>query len=222
MLDEILSCVKVSEKFVSLFKRTFFYLEVHGMINFGRFRIIQSPFKTKQFKVIVIGAGIAGLIAARQLKYFNFDVRILEARKRIGGRINTFRQGKYSVDVGANMVPGMIGNPLRVINKQIKDMKLKPIKTKCPLYHGKKGELLNHDADERIMNMFTSILEATKFIAEEVEIFGADNKPLSVGEAMEIVISLHERHIKNKYIKHLSELQVLYVMSYFSFVFSVC
>lgn len=212
MLDEILSCVKVSEKYVALFKRTFFYLEVHGMINFGRFRIIANPFKTQKLKVVVIGAGIAGLIAARQLKYFNFDVRLLEARKRIGGRINTYRQGKFAVDVGANMVPGMIGNPLRVINKQIKDMKLKSIKTKCPLYHGKKGELLDHDADERIMNMFNSILEATKLIAEEPEVFGKDNKPLSVGEAMEMVLSLHERHIKAKYLKHISEIIMLYVM----------
>jgi lysine-specific histone demethylase 1 len=34
-------------------------------------------------RVIVIGAGIAGIIAARQLQYFGFETIILEGRVRI-------------------------------------------------------------------------------------------------------------------------------------------
>lgn len=41
-------------------------------------------------KVLIIGAGIAGLTAAHQLHKHNIDVTIVEARSRIGGRILTF------------------------------------------------------------------------------------------------------------------------------------
>jgi len=40
-------------------------------------------------EVLVIGAGIAGLTAARELAVDGYAVAILEARERIGGRIWT-------------------------------------------------------------------------------------------------------------------------------------
>jgi monoamine oxidase len=42
-------------------------------------------------KVIVIGAGLAGLVAAYELNRAGHDVTILEARNRIGGRVFTIR-----------------------------------------------------------------------------------------------------------------------------------
>ena len=38
-------------------------------------------------KVIVIGAGLAGLSAARELTHAGADVVVLEARDRVGGRV---------------------------------------------------------------------------------------------------------------------------------------
>lgn len=35
------------------------------------------------FKVIVIGGGVSGIMAARQLTYFGLDVTIIEARVRL-------------------------------------------------------------------------------------------------------------------------------------------
>ncbi|KKY27630.1 putative polyamine oxidase [Phaeomoniella chlamydospora] len=53
-------------------------------------------------KVIVVGAGIAGLRAAAVLHRHGVDVVVLEARDRIGGRIFTSRkEGSATRDIGA-------------------------------------------------------------------------------------------------------------------------
>jgi len=41
-------------------------------------------------KVVVIGAGIAGMSAAAMLAKEGYDVTILEKNDKAGGRINTF------------------------------------------------------------------------------------------------------------------------------------
>ncbi|WP_305852230.1 FAD-dependent oxidoreductase [Croceicoccus sp. YJ47] len=43
--------------------------------------------------VIVLGAGIAGLVAAHELEQAGFDVTVLEARDRVGGRAWALRNG---------------------------------------------------------------------------------------------------------------------------------
>src|SRR5215213_2986523 len=45
----------------------------------------------KPRKVIVVGAGLAGLAAAYELVQLGYDVTVLEARTRPGGRVHTLR-----------------------------------------------------------------------------------------------------------------------------------
>lgn len=63
-------------------------------------------------KVLVVGAGISGLAAAKKLKQQQFDVTVLEARDRIGGRIHTLREGGIIFDTGASWIHGTRRNPL--------------------------------------------------------------------------------------------------------------
>jgi monoamine oxidase len=63
--------------------------------------------------VIVVGAGLAGLAAARDLAGRGVKVTILEARDRIGGRIWTSNDWPgLPMDLGASWIHGTTGNPL--------------------------------------------------------------------------------------------------------------
>ncbi|XP_044737394.1 spermine oxidase isoform X1 [Chrysoperla carnea] len=67
----------------------------------------------KEVKVIIIGAGIAGLSAANHLVKNGFtDFLILEGRNRIGGRICGIPIGSQKVELGANWIHGVLGNPI--------------------------------------------------------------------------------------------------------------
>jgi polyamine oxidase len=62
--------------------------------------------------IVVIGAGMAGLAAARRLTDAGVHVTVLEARDRIGGRIRTDDTLGVPVDLGASWIHGTDGNPL--------------------------------------------------------------------------------------------------------------
>jgi phytoene dehydrogenase-like protein len=67
---------------------------------------IQSEMAAAQKDVIVIGAGMAGLTAARALGEAGRSVTVLEASGRVGGRIRTMRQGSEVIELGAEFVHG--------------------------------------------------------------------------------------------------------------------
>jgi monoamine oxidase len=68
--------------------------------------------------VIVIGAGIAGLAAARKLTSAGWRVTVLEARDRIGGRIWTHRGLGSPVDLGASWIHGQKNNPITALAEE--------------------------------------------------------------------------------------------------------
>jgi monoamine oxidase len=49
--------------------------------------------------VVILGAGIAGLTAAYELKNAHYDVTVLEAQNRIGGRNHTVRRGNVLEEI---------------------------------------------------------------------------------------------------------------------------
>jgi monoamine oxidase len=62
--------------------------------------------------VIVVGAGIAGLAAAQELRKLGRDVIVVEARDRLGGRTSTLDIAGATVDLGGAWLHGPDGNPL--------------------------------------------------------------------------------------------------------------
>src|SRR5205807_5048684 len=56
--------------------------------------------------LIVIGGGVAGLAATRELCAAGLNVVLLEARERLGGRILTRQTKDYPVELGAEFIHG--------------------------------------------------------------------------------------------------------------------
>lgn len=69
--------------------------------------------------IIVIGAGMAGIMAAKTLQENGQNVVILEAKDRIGGRTHTDYSLGNSVDLGASWIHGKDGNPFTPIAKKL-------------------------------------------------------------------------------------------------------
>jgi monoamine oxidase len=62
----------------------------------------------EETEVIVVGAGAAGLAAAEHLQAAGVSIKLLEARDRLGGRVNTILSpcGEYSIELGAEFIHG--------------------------------------------------------------------------------------------------------------------
>jgi monoamine oxidase len=75
---------------------------------------------TERTRVVVIGAGLAGLAAAYELSQAGVEVRVLEARARPGGRVHTLRapfdDGLYA-EAGAVFIPSHHPTTLRFVRE---------------------------------------------------------------------------------------------------------
>lgn len=69
--------------------------------------------------VVIVGAGFAGLAAARRLTDSGVRVTVLEARDRIGGRTRTDTSLGVPIDLGASWIHGTEDNPLTALADEI-------------------------------------------------------------------------------------------------------
>ena len=78
----------------------------------------RSP-RTSSADVVIVGAGAAGLSAARTLTRNGFSIQVLEARDRLGGRIHTTHDASHStpIELGAEFVHGSAEETVRLIRE---------------------------------------------------------------------------------------------------------
>jgi polyamine oxidase len=82
-------------------------------------RTIAPAAPGKLTRVVVIGAGFAGLAAAKALRSAGVPVTVIEARDRIGGRANTVQFGNSAFDLGAAWIHEHVGNPLTELARRL-------------------------------------------------------------------------------------------------------
>ncbi|XP_057720796.1 probable polyamine oxidase 4 [Arachis stenosperma] len=145
--------------------------------------------------VIVIGAGISGVAAARSLYDASFKVTVLESRDRVGGRIHTDYSFGCPVDMGASWLHGVCNeNPLAPL---IRGLGLTLYRTS-----GDNSVLYDHDLESYMLfninghqvpqqtvievgDTFKRILEETGKVRDE------NPDDMSVSQAISIVLDRH-------------------------------
>lgn len=117
-------------------------------------------YAAKTYKVIIIGAGMAGLSAADYLKHHNVnDFIILEGKRHIGGRTYT----EQGMDLGASWIHGAGPyNPLTHLAKKINLAYKVSDETNAMLYNasGKVITASQEDTDDMLFKRFMRFLSA--------------------------------------------------------------
>ncbi|CAA7391296.1 unnamed protein product [Spirodela intermedia] len=160
--------------------------------------IVKCDSKDVQRSVIVVGAGPAGLTAARHLKRQGFSVTVLEARDRIGGRVYTDRSSlSVPVDLGASIITGVEpdvaterrADPSSLICTQL-GLELTVLNSDCPLYDVVTGGKVPADLDETLEVEYNSLLDdMVDLVAQDEE----GSASMSLEDGLEY--ALRKRHM---------------------------
>lgn len=123
-------------------------------------------------RIVVIGAGLAGLAAARTLTDAGHAVTVIEARPRIGGRIHTSRLWPdLPMDLGASWIHGQKGNPLTTLAKAA-GAKLVQTSYAAALLLGPDGAEIDPDLKEA-ETILTHALQAADRMEADVSVLQA-------------------------------------------------
>ena len=148
----------------------------------------------KKNRIVVLGAGISGLACARELKQRGHDVLVIEARKRVGGRLwgeplqvndngddgtetsdsttNKKQDEKlkcnpsYPIDLGGALIHGVDDNPVYSVAKAM-GVPLYSISQDYCLLLDENGWPFDPKEDEKLSTLFNECLDRTFSLAEE-------------------------------------------------------
>jgi monoamine oxidase len=132
-------------------------------------------------RVIVVGAGVSGLTAARDLTEAGYDVTVVEGRDRLGGRIHTVDDLGPPLDLGASWIHGVRGNPITELADGT-EIPRSPTDSDNGWLYLPDGERATGRQEAAIYDQYTELLAAVEGPRERRE---AD---ISLGRAMERVV----------------------------------
>ncbi len=94
---------------------------------------------SKTYDVIIIGGGLSGLAASAHLTKLGYQVCLLEARNRLGGRLYGQVMGGQSFELGASYLQSQGPNPMLGLfqHYKIQTSALEPLNSDCFTIDGK-------------------------------------------------------------------------------------
>ena len=144
-------------------------------------------FQNQKFDVIVIGAGIAGLAAARSLKQRGAEVLVLEARNRIGGRVWTDQSmSGVPLDLGASWIQGTSGNPITSLARSFNLRTLPTDFDNVALYDSTSRRLSNSEVT-RIETNYQSLRQRLERLRDQMQ--RAGQRDISLQDGLDRVLA---------------------------------
>ncbi|KID83272.1 Amine oxidase [Metarhizium guizhouense ARSEF 977] len=119
----------------------------------------------------IVGAGVSGLRCADTLIRNGFQVTILEARQRIGGRVFQQDIGGHAVDMGANWIHGTRNNPIALL-ASMTDADLVPDEPDAIFFDSVGERIPANKADqcaEVIADAFDKAIEHSKNLSSSID-----------------------------------------------------
>lgn len=131
--------------------------------------------------VIVVGAGIAGLAAARDLHRAGLRVTVLEARDRVGGRVWTDRTGPGApLDMGASWIHGVRGNPIAALAEEFDVAVARPTNYDAATLYDAQGYELSDEQYDLIDELFETFPDLLRTARRRRSNSGAGDTSLRV------------------------------------------
>ncbi len=148
------------------------------------------PRSSARAEIVVVGAGVAGLAAARTLVDAGKHVTVLEGRDRIGGRIWTDRSLGTPFDLGASWIHGVDDNPITKLAKKI------GARTKKSSYDNL--HLWDHDGARLKDSAIESIAAGWEEVAEGVAALAPGGRDISMQTGVQRAIAGEKLSIAEK------------------------
>jgi len=130
--------------------------------------IPQSDSSVRNAEVLVIGAGMSGLAAARTLADKGVSVIVLEARDRIGGRTWTDSSLGLPLDLGASWIHGIKDNPITKLAKEFNADTVSTDYENGILFDSDGSEISDADYAET-EDLFNSVYEEVAAMQEDTD-----------------------------------------------------